>query len=72
MQCFPQDGESQFAEFPWMAIILEEEEIDYDVTIQRYVCGGLSNSSAGHHDCSSLCYRVSGWMTNVIMKTTKR
>ena len=23
-----------------MAIILEEEKFDYDLTIQRYVCGG--------------------------------
>ena len=35
----PQDGESQFGEFPWMGIILEDELIDYDQVIKRYVCG---------------------------------
>ncbi|XP_043201698.1 uncharacterized protein LOC122370294 [Amphibalanus amphitrite] len=33
------EGESQFGEFPWMGILLEDELLDYDQVIQRYVCG---------------------------------
>ena len=34
-----QDSESQFGEFPWMAIIMEEEYVGGQQR-HRYVCGG--------------------------------
>ncbi|XP_037094074.1 putative lysozyme-like protein [Pollicipes pollicipes] len=66
------EGESQFGEFPWMAIVLEDEELEYGAVIQRYVCGAsLIHEQVimtGAHcvngkDVSKLRVRLGDWDT---------
>jgi len=66
------EGESQFGEFPWMGIILQDEELDYGNVIQRYVCGAsLIHKqvvmTAAHcvkgRDVSKLSVRLGDWDT---------
>ncbi|XP_043242993.1 prophage side tail fiber protein homolog StfR-like isoform X2 [Amphibalanus amphitrite] len=68
------DSESQFAEFPHMAIIMEEEYIGGELR-HRYVCGGSLVTTniiltAGHcvagKDASKLLVRLGDWNTKTL------
>ncbi|XP_043204273.1 phenoloxidase-activating factor 2-like [Amphibalanus amphitrite] len=72
------DKASKFGEFTWMAIVLQDEVMAFDITVKRFICGGSLIHrqvvmTAAHcvigKNVSSLSVRLGDWDTQTEYET---